>query len=41
LDKATYALIGAAYKEVEAKKEWCREVENIADVALLSLESAG
>ncbi len=40
MDKATYELIGAAYKEVEAKEEWCGNVENIADVALFSLEAA-
>jgi len=41
MDKVTYDLIGAAYREVEIKEEWCRGVENIADVALLSLEAAG
>lgn len=41
MDKATYELIGKAYKEVEEKEAWCNNVENIADVALLSLEAAG
>lgn len=41
MDKATYTIIGAAYKEVAAKEEWCTEVTNIADIALLSLEVAG
>lgn len=39
MDEATYSLIGAAYAEVEAKEAWCADVANIADVALLSLES--
>lgn len=41
MDEATYALIGAGYAEVEQKEAWCREVSNIADVALLSLEAVG
>ncbi|MBC8142074.1 MAG: beta-galactosidase trimerization domain-containing protein [Armatimonadetes bacterium] len=41
MDTATYALIGAAYSEVEAKEPWCDNVVSIADVALLSAESAG
>lgn len=41
MDKATYTLIGAAYKEVEAKEAWCKNTNNIADVALLSLEASG
>lgn len=39
MDEATYALIGTAYEEVEAKEPWCKDVDNVADVALLSLES--
>ncbi|HZG86496.1 alpha-amylase family protein [Paenibacillus sp.] len=39
MDEATYALIGAAYAEVEAKELWCDGVESVADVALLSLEA--
>jgi hypothetical protein len=39
MDEATYKLIGAAYKEVEEKEVWCRHAVNIADVALLSVES--
>ncbi|TLS49167.1 beta-galactosidase [Paenibacillus antri] len=39
MDEATYALIGAAYAEVEAKEPWCADVESVADVALLSLEA--
>jgi hypothetical protein len=39
MDEATYALIGAAYSEVEQKEAWCRNVKNIADVALLSIEA--
>lgn len=41
MDPATYALIGEAYREVEAKEEWCRDVNSVADVALLSAEAAG
>jgi len=40
MDPATYALIGAAYREVEAKEPWCVDADNVADVALLSLEAA-
>ncbi|MEJ8305500.1 alpha-amylase family protein [Saccharibacillus sacchari] len=40
MDPATYALIGEAYAEVEAKEEWCREVVSVADIALLSAEAA-
>lgn len=39
MDPATYALIGAAYSEVEQKQAWCDGVESVADVGLLSLES--
>lgn len=39
MDAATYALIGAAYSEVEAKQEWCASALNIADIGLLSLEA--
>lgn len=38
LDEVTYALIGEAYKEVEEKEPWCDDVENVADVGLLSEE---
>lgn len=41
MDPATYALIGEAYAEVEAKEEWCREAVSVADIALLSAEAAG
>ncbi|MDB5084779.1 MAG: hypothetical protein JWN30_1665 [Bacilli bacterium] len=40
MDPATYALIGTAYQEVEAKEAWVVNTKNIADVALLSLEAA-
>lgn len=39
MDEATYTLIGTAYSEVEQKEEWCREVSNIADIAVISLEA--
>ncbi|NGZ74449.1 beta-galactosidase trimerization domain-containing protein [Saccharibacillus alkalitolerans] len=40
MDPATYALIGEAYAEVEAKEEWCRGAVSVADIALLSAEAA-
>ena len=40
LDPATYALIGAAYAEVELKEAYCENSVNVADVALLSVEAA-
>lgn len=36
LDESTYAIIGEAYKEVEAKEPWCDGARNVADVGLLS-----
>jgi len=39
MDEATYTLIGAAYREVEAKEQWCRDVEALADIGILSVES--
>lgn len=41
MDEATYSLIGTAYKEVEEKESWCVNTENLADVALLSLQAVG
>jgi Hypothetical glycosyl hydrolase 6 len=40
LDESTYKLIGAAYKEVEAKEAWCVNTETVADVAVLSSVAA-
>ena len=40
MDPATYALIGAAYREVQQKEAWCEGAANVADVALLSAEAA-
>lgn len=40
LDEATYALIGTAYAEVEAKEPWCSGASSVADIAVLSLEAA-
>ena len=40
LDESTYKLIGAAYKEVEAKEPWCINAETVADVAVLSSVAA-
>lgn len=39
MDESTYEIIGAAYREVEEKEPWCDNVENIADVGLLSSSS--
>jgi hypothetical protein len=36
LDESTYAIIGAAYAEVEAKEPWCGDSRNVADIGLLS-----
>lgn len=39
LDRATYSLIGKAYAEVQEKEPWCRNVESLADVGVLSVQS--
>ena len=39
MDPATYALIGAAYAEMEEKEAWCDQGVNVADIGLLSLEA--
>ncbi len=39
LDRSTYGLIGAAYREVAAKEPWCEGAEQIFDVAILSSEA--
>jgi len=39
MDPATYALIGAAYAEVEQKEAWCDGVTGVADVGVLSVEA--
>jgi Hypothetical glycosyl hydrolase 6/Beta-galactosidase trimerisation domain len=36
LDSSTYQLVAPAYREVRAKEPWCRDVQNVADVAILS-----
>lgn len=36
LDASTYGIIGAAYREVAAKEEWCDKVIPRSDVAILS-----
>jgi hypothetical protein len=40
MDAATYALIGAAYAELEAAEPWLEGAENIADVGVFTAESA-
>ncbi len=39
LDGSTYAAIGAAYREVEAKEPWCRGARPVSDIGLLSSEA--
>jgi len=39
MDETTYAIIGAAYAEVEAKEPWCVDVTNVADIGVLSVEA--
>ena len=39
LNKSTFALVGAAYKEVEEKEPWCVDAKYIADIAVLSAEA--
>ncbi len=40
MEEATYATIGAAYAEVEAKEPWIGGARSLAEVALLSHEAA-
>ncbi len=39
MDYATYNLIGEAFSRVEEREEWCDNVENVADIGILSQES--
>jgi hypothetical protein len=39
LDTSTYAIIGAAYREVEEKEPWCQDVASVADIGLLSADA--
>ncbi len=39
LDEATYALIGIAYAEAEKVEEYCYDVQTVADIGVLSIES--
>lgn len=39
LNPSTYALVGAAYKEVEAKEAWCKGAKVIAEIGVLSADS--
>ncbi len=36
MDQSTYGLIGASYKEVQAKEQWCQNVRSVADIGMLS-----
>jgi hypothetical protein len=38
LDEATYDLVGAVYKQVEAKEPWCRGSRPVCDVGVLTPE---
>ena len=38
LDESTYSIIGAAYREVKAKEEYCDNVTSSADIAVLGAE---
>ncbi|MGB8355481.1 MAG: alpha-amylase family protein [Chthoniobacteraceae bacterium] len=39
LDESTYDVIGAAYREVEAKEPWCVDAKQVFDLGVLSSES--
>lgn len=39
LDESTYAIIGEAYAEVEAKEPWADHVQSVADIGLLINEA--
>ena len=39
MDASTYAIIGQAYAEVEAKEPWCANARNVADIGLLSSQA--
>jgi hypothetical protein len=41
LDPALYQMIGEVYNEVEQKEPWCKNVESVAEIGILSSESAG
>jgi len=40
LDKSTYEMIGAAYREVAAKEAWCDDVTSAAKIAVYSSSAA-
>ncbi len=40
INRSTYDLIGAAYKEVEEKEPWCDDVTAVVDVAVISAAAA-
>lgn len=39
MDPLTYDIIGQAYQAVEAKEAWCNQVQNVAQIGILSAES--
>ncbi len=41
LDSNLYKMIGTVYEEVEQKEPWCRNVHSVAEIGVLSSESAG
>ena len=40
MDMTTYSIIGAAYSEIEEKEPWLENAQNIADIAIFTVESA-
>lgn len=41
LDEATYQLIGAVYRQVEAKEPWCAGAEAVTELAIFNPEELG
>lgn len=39
MDLATYKLVGKAYSYIEQIEDWCGDVKNMADIAILSAEA--
>ncbi len=40
MDESTYKMIGQAYQQVKECESWCQDTQNIADIGLLSSQSA-
>jgi hypothetical protein len=41
MDPIVYSMVGDSYREVKDKEPWCTDVRNVADVAVLQVESLG